>query len=162
MRAPGYIGAIGLLLAAYPAEAGKELINLSAADGEEILVSEGTRRIPGKEPPPPPSEELGEVDPAAVPPPAPNLPREFIPVPDRWRLVEAIGVADKWWDPYNQNVLKGDRPIAQPDWFITLAAISDTVFEPRRVPTPIADRRATGRTRSISSVTANSFCSTRT
>ena len=144
MRTRNWIVGIGLALAvAAPARAGKEMINLSAADGEEILVSESApRRVPGKAAPAPqvPPAATGEIDPGAVPPPAPNLPREFIPIPDRWRLIEAVGVSARWWDPYNQNVLKGDRPIASPDWFINLSAISDTVLEPRRVPTPIADQ----------------------
>ncbi len=148
MRTQTWIAAAGLALAIpFSAQAGKELINLSAAEGEEILVSQTTRRIPGAAPrTAPPSAvpgkpgEPAEIDSGAVPPPPPNLPREFIPIPDRWRLIEAIGVNAKWWDPYNQNVLKADRPIASPDWFINLAAISDTVLEPRRVPTPIADQ----------------------
>ncbi len=120
--------------------AGKEMINLGADGAQAILMSQVIRRVPGKEAPspPPPAAEVTDSD--AVPPPAPNLPREFIPSPDRWRLIEAFGVNAKWWDPYNQNVLKADRPIASPDWFINLAAISDTVLEPRRVPTPIADQ----------------------
>lgn len=139
-----WILGLGLALwVAAPVQAGKEMINLSAADGEEILVSESaTRRVPGRAAPEaqPQPMATGEVDPGAVPPPQPNLPREFIPIPDRWRLIEAVGVSARWWDPYNQNVFKADRPIAAPDWFINLAAISDTVLEPRRVPTPIADQ----------------------
>ena len=56
-------------------------------------------------------------------------------MPDRWRIVESIGVNAKWWDPYNQNVMKADRPLFD-EWFINLAVISDTIYEPRRVPTP--------------------------
>ena len=51
-------------------------------------------------------------------------------------MVEAIGVNERWWDPYNQNTLKGDRPLFD-DWFISLAVISDTVMEPRALPTPV-------------------------
>ena len=121
-----------------PAEAGKELINQGAASGEGILVPVTTRQIPGQEPP---VRELapGEIDPTAVLPPQPSLPREFIPIPDRWRLVDMIGVQDNWWDPYNQNTLKGDRPIkGTDDWFLNLTVISDTVFEPRRVPVGVS------------------------
>ena len=35
---------------------------------------------------------------------------EFIPTPDRWRQF----YAGKWYDPYNQNVLKGDVPVFGP------------------------------------------------
>lgn len=113
------------------AEAGKELINTSAEPGEETLVSQ-TRRAPRR---PAPETTMPEIDPEKVPPPAPHLPREFLPIPDRWRLVDMLGVPDRWWDPYNQNTLKGDRPIFGKDWFINLAAISDSVAEPRRLPT---------------------------
>ena len=64
-------------------------------------------------------------------------------------------------DPYNQNTLKGDRPICDPadesearrrslgcrahrllgltgpDWFFVASAISDTVIEPRTFPIPV-------------------------
>jgi len=69
----------------------------------------------------------------------PNLPHPVVPVPDRYRIVEAIGVNERWYDPYNQNTLKGDRPIfGTKDWFFSIGLISDTVFEPRRLPTPVA------------------------
>lgn len=118
-----------------PAEAGKELINQGAAAGEGILVPVATvRQIPGSDPLNP-DYAPSRIDPTAVLPPAPSLPREFIPIPDRWRLIEAVGVHDNWLDPYNQNSLKGDRPIkGTHDWFFNLSVISDTVFEPRRVP----------------------------
>lgn len=93
------------------------------------------RRRPGAAPrvelPPVP------VDPKSVPAPTAADPAEFLPVPDRWRLVDAIGVKDRWWDPYNQNTLKGDRPVIGDDVFVIVSAISDTVFEPRRLPFPV-------------------------
>lgn len=93
------------------------------------------RRRPGAAPrvelPPVP------VDPKSVPAPTAADPAEFLPVPDRWRLVDAIGVKDRWWDPYNQNTLKGDRPVIGDDIFVIVNAISDTVFEPRRLPFPV-------------------------
>ena len=61
---------------------------------------------------------------------------EAVPVPDRWRIVNALGYPDNWWDPYNQNTIKGDRPIHD-DWFFNITAISDSVFEFRDVPTPV-------------------------
>jgi hypothetical protein len=90
------------------------------------------RQRPGQED----RRALPEIDPTAVPPPARSLPRETLPIPDRWRLVESIGVNERWWDPYNQNTLKADRPLFD-DWFINLAVISDTVFELRGIPTPV-------------------------
>ncbi len=62
---------------------------------------------------------------------------EFVAVPDRWRIVENIGVNEKWYDPYNQNTLKGDRPIfGTEDWFVNLNFVYDGLVELRRIPTP--------------------------
>ena len=37
--------------------------------------------------------------------------------PDRWRIVEAIGIKENLLDPYNgYNRLKGDRPMFGEDW----------------------------------------------
>lgn len=71
-------------------------------------------------------------------PPPEAFPDEFIPVPDRWRMVDALGVGGQWWDPYNQNVIKGDRPIlGTDDWFMDLTGVSDSVAEFRSFPTPV-------------------------
>ncbi len=62
------------------------------------------------------------------------------PVPDRWRIVEAVGIQQNLWDPYNgHNFLKGDLPIWSKDWFYSLIAISDTIIEPRRFPIPVGN-----------------------
>lgn len=61
---------------------------------------------------------------------------EFVSIPDRWRQF----YVGKWYDPYNQNVLKGDIPVfGSPghEWFIELGLISDTLVERRRVPVPV-------------------------
>jgi hypothetical protein len=42
----------------------------------------------------------------------------------------------RWWDPYNQSVLKGDYPIRGENLFMVLSATSTTTVEQRRVPTP--------------------------
>lgn len=98
------------------------------------IAQDSPRRRPGVTPRRP--EPAPKPRPGAVSPPPLKQPPEFIPIPDRWRLVEAIGVNERWWDPYNQNTLKGDRPLFD-DWFISLAVISDTVMEPRALPTPV-------------------------
>ena len=59
-----------------------------------------------------------------------------MPIPDRWRIVDSLGYEDNWWDPYNQNTIKGDKPIHD-DWFFNVIAISDTVVELREVATPV-------------------------
>src|SRR5262249_37722021 len=85
----------------------------------------------------------------AGPPPVPD----FISIPDRWRLgfpewrrydqdFEAPYVRGHWWDPYNLNVLKGDYPIFGQHTFLNLTGISDTLFEPRRIPTANGERSA--------------------
>ncbi|HUA55166.1 MAG TPA: hypothetical protein VMB81_23495 [Candidatus Sulfotelmatobacter sp.] len=106
-----------------------------AAAPSETPVAEPERRRPGE---PPPSEAVPPVtNPDAVPPPQPLLPGEFIPLPDRWRITDTLGVTRQHvYDPYNPNVLKGDRPIFGNDWFFNFEAISDSLYEPRRVPTP--------------------------
>ena len=62
--------------------------------------------------------------------------KTFLATPDRWRLL----YAGKWYDPYNQNVLKGDIPITGTGnnmWFVELGLISDTLFEYQRIPLPV-------------------------
>lgn len=86
------------------------------------------RRRPGDLPGPPAPEYRA---------PAPASPYDVIAVTDRWRIVEALGVNERWWDPYHQNTWKGDRPVFGDDWFVNLLLVSDTLVEPRRVPTPV-------------------------
>jgi hypothetical protein len=42
----------------------------------------------------------------------------------------------RWWDPYNQSMLKGDYPIKGDKLFMILTAVSATNVEQRRAPTP--------------------------
>ncbi|MEM8752482.1 MAG: hypothetical protein AAGF90_05860, partial [Pseudomonadota bacterium] len=110
------------------------------------------RRRPGDGPFVPEPEP--EVDPTAVvaPPPRAAGPDDFLAIPDRWRLVDTLGlIKENPLDPYDQNTLKGDKPIYEgncfpfldgltgdfgTDCFLILLGISDTVFEPRSFPTP--------------------------
>lgn len=84
---------------------------------------------------------LPPIDSAQVAPPSPNLPRETVPILDRWRIMQALDYKFPWYDPYNQNHLKGDLPVLK-EWgdhlFFNLGVISDTVFESRKVATPVA------------------------
>ncbi len=82
------------------------------------------------------------IDPTRVETPSPLYRSEEIPVPDRWRIVKSLGLLPyKPLDPYNPNVLKGDLPVLEnllgKDWFFNLAAVSDTLFEARRLPTAV-------------------------
>ncbi|HEY1076625.1 MAG TPA: hypothetical protein VGE51_08035 [Fontimonas sp.] len=67
------------------------------------------------------------------------------PIPDRWQLTRVLGLTNyPWYDPYNQNTLKADRPIIGNSWFFNLSVISDTVVEPRHLPTPVAPQGEEG------------------
>ncbi|MCB0330957.1 MAG: hypothetical protein KDD70_14905 [Bdellovibrionales bacterium] len=60
----------------------------------------------------------------------------FVPVPDRWRQF----YVGKWYDPYHQNILKGDVPVfGEPghEWFVELGVISDTLAERFKIPVPV-------------------------
>jgi hypothetical protein len=84
--------------------------------------------------------DIDQVNRGAVAPPKQgDFPRDFVPIPDRWRLVETLGLTkSRWQDPYNQSTLKGDRPLCGThDKFFQLAFISDTVVEPRSFPQPV-------------------------
>jgi hypothetical protein len=81
-------------------------------------------------------------------PPPEAFPTDQVPIPDRWRLIESLGlVKEKLLDPYNQNTYKGDRPINREkvpwlpitgdDWFFVANLISDSVYEPRTFPIPV-------------------------
>jgi hypothetical protein len=64
---------------------------------------------------------------------------DFQVVTDRWRIVPPpyeINVKGSLWDPYNQNVLKGDYPIYSDDVFLTITGVSDSLIEFRTLPTP--------------------------
>ena len=102
---------------------------------QEVVI-EAERRRPGR---PIPQDEVIMLNPGAAETPSVIGEMSSVPVPDRWRLVEAIGVKERWYDPYNQNTLKGDRPIlGKEDLFLVAALISDTVIEPRTFPTPVS------------------------
>ncbi|MBX7144246.1 MAG: hypothetical protein K1X79_07325 [Oligoflexia bacterium] len=61
---------------------------------------------------------------------------DFVSVPDRWRQF----YKGKFYDPYNQNVLKGDIPVfGAPghEWFFESTIISDTLLERRALPLPV-------------------------
>jgi hypothetical protein len=73
---------------------------------------------------------------------------DFIPIEDRWRIGfptwdryrtgtpgEYPYTLGHWWDPYDQNVLKGDYPILDQHTFFALTVMSDTIAEDHRLPT---------------------------
>jgi hypothetical protein len=92
------------------------------------------------------------VDISIAPPPTGAAPApQRRETPDRWRITfpEYDRYGDRgargrdipfkrgrWWDPYNQNVLKGDYPVKGDKLFLILTAVSSTNVEQRRAPTP--------------------------
>lgn len=92
------------------------------------------RRVPGIDPACGRDGETGTFRPIPRPAAADFSPAQALP--DRWRIVDSLGYQQRWYDPYNRNILKGDTPLYD-DWFFSLTAISDSVFEYRDVPTPV-------------------------
>lgn len=108
----------------------------ATAQFEELL-------IPERDPP------RGFTGPSGIIPTEQQESSHFVPVPDRWRLgyprvdryglgypytVDYIGTPGHWWDPYNQNVLKGDYPIIGQHTFMNITATSQTLFDYRQTP----------------------------
>jgi hypothetical protein len=82
----------------------------------------------------------------------------FIPIEDRWRIGTPLWdrygkghppvddypfIQGAWWDPYNQNVLKGDYPIAGQDVFMRLGFKTQNLAEYRQTPIPTTPTEAT-------------------
>ena len=94
-------------------------------------------------------EAIDQTNEGAVRAPPPQaFPTDQVPIPDRWRLIQGLGLVEEdLLDPYNQNTYKGDRPInpdkvpwlpiTGDDWFFVANLISDTVYEPRTFPIPV-------------------------
>ncbi len=121
------------------------------------------RRRPGYQPTLP--DPVTQRNPGAVHAPPPEaFPTDQFPVPDRWRIMTGLcpkpnadqSILDLFKamrevchgsrDPYHQNTIKGDRPLAKgkrpgflkgDDWFFNLGLTSDTVIEPRTFPIPV-------------------------
>jgi hypothetical protein len=131
-----------------PAAATAGAIEGSEAGGVVTIPLEPPQQQPLTYPLPP-------IDPNQVEPPMPAAPRESVPVPDRWRIMEALDLKDDPTNayhqdsfkddplnPYHQNTYKGDKPFTPlgflgPDWFVSVSAISDTVYQASRIPIPI-------------------------
>ena len=81
------------------------------------------------------------------PQPLPSSDQVFRPEQDRWLITmpdwdrygtggEHPYVKGRWWDPFDQNKLKGDIPIFGQRTFFILTGLSDTFFDGRRLPVP--------------------------
>jgi hypothetical protein len=99
----------------------------------------------------PMSPPLGFAGPSGILPSEMQTDSHFVPVIDRWRLGlpewDRYGkdhpllndypyVEGDWWDPYKQNVFKGDYPIIGQHLFLDVSAASVSTFEVRGLPTP--------------------------
>ncbi|MFI5456225.1 MAG: hypothetical protein ACHRXM_12325 [Isosphaerales bacterium] len=84
----------------------------------------------------------------------------FVPIEDRWRLGypawDRYGkghplvddypyLPGRWFDPYNQNVFKGDYPIIGQHTFLDITTMADMDFEGRQVPTQTSGFESTAR-----------------
>jgi hypothetical protein len=84
----------------------------------------------------------------------------FVPVEDRWRIGfadwdrtgngEQIGIdmpykTGRVWDPYNQNVLKGDYPFIGQHTFLNVEIIYKSLLDQRQVPTATTPFESTKR-----------------
>ena len=119
-----------------------ELLGILPAPTYDPGKSQIPRRRPGHPFVPPP--QISIVNPDGVEPAPVDQAGAFIPVPDRWRIMETLGFKFPWYDPYHQNILKGDKPIDGKDHFLVLTGISETIVEPRSIPTPVGPQ-STGR-----------------
>jgi hypothetical protein len=117
-----------------------------SAESDEAPESAPQPVRPGTEPGAGEPDAVATTEPRVRP--APPM-YELIPIPDRWRIVESLGVNERLWNPYDQNTLKGDRPLpGTQDWFVSLRAVSDTLVEPSRFPIPVAVQGTAGPNRS--------------
>ena len=101
---------------------------------------------------------LGFTGPSSVAPTESQSTGHFIPIEDRWRIGSPtwdrygkghpVGddypfVQGAWYDPFNQNVLKGDFPIAGQDTFLKFQFKQLNLFEYRQTPIPTTPFEAT-------------------
>ncbi len=116
----------------------------SRPSSSAITTPQITRAIPGRAAPAALPQEITTpiINPDQIAPPQPNLPRESLPVPDRWRVMQTLGFKFPLYDPYNQNVIKGDLPVLEDilgsNWFFNLGVIGDTLIEKRNFSVPVA------------------------
>jgi hypothetical protein len=103
---------------------------------------------------------IGFTGPSGVLPMEGQQDPHFVPVPDRWRIGfpawDRYGnghpIADdypytpgRWFDPFNQNVLKGDFPIVGQHLFLDMTASVTSFQEFRQIPTATTPFESTSR-----------------
>jgi hypothetical protein len=150
---------LALLSFAGLAAAGEESDNRSPPARPPVLdrLPDGVE-APAAPPPPSPvvlpplDPPLGFAGPSGiVPRDEPDPEGHFAPVEDRWRvglpewdrygsghplLDDSPYTIGRIFNPYNQNVLKGDYPIIGQHTFLNVSALNQTLVEAHQVPTP--------------------------
>jgi hypothetical protein len=101
---------------------------------------------------------LGFTGPSGIVPTEDQQSNHFVPVEDRWRSGfpewDRYPKGHPWgddvpyveghiWDPYNQNVLKGDFPIFGQHTFLNVTGVVQTFQEYRQLPTPATGHEST-------------------
>ncbi len=140
MAAGGLVAHACLLLGATPSPL-PPLTNVDpvAAEARDVPLGAPTERVR-------PGIRARQYDPAITQsnpgavraPPPEAFPQDSLPIPDRYRLADNLGIRVNRFDPYHQNDLKGDRPVkGTTDCFVALTGVSDTVVEPRSFPIPV-------------------------
>lgn len=120
------------------------LIPFAGCSHTRAQSNEDVEEKTGESPPDSPTGYAGRRPPERGAPGA----DDFLPIEDRWRIAfpdwdryahgrrrAAPYAKGKWYDPYHQNVLKGDYPIFGDATFLNLTLVSDTVGDTRRLPT---------------------------
>ena len=81
-------------------------------------------------------------------PPKMLIDNDSLGVADRWRIGldgDSRHVKGNFWNPYRQNMLKGDYPIIGQSIFLDATFANDTFIEGHSNPTPSGrDRTGTG------------------
>lgn len=129
---------------------GEALENVIVEPGKDTTVDMPLDQVEIKEIPGQPGDQpIGHAGDSTVPS-EPQTEADRREVRDRWRVgfPEYDRYGDRsargrdipfkrgrWWDPYNQSVLKGDYPIRGNKLFMVLSAVSTTAVELRRAPT---------------------------
>ncbi|MFM1802732.1 MAG: hypothetical protein RJA81_2084 [Planctomycetota bacterium] len=106
-------------------------------------------------------EPLGHAGSTSVSPLEPRTSLDRVPIADRWRIgfpawdraktggpvrgIDSPYDPGSWWDPYHQNVLKGDYAIFGQNVFLNITAKADLDFEGRQIPTQTSPFESTAR-----------------
>src|SRR6267143_1002419 len=129
---------------------GEALENVIIEAGKETVIDIPLDQVEIKEIPRAPGDKPTGHAGAETVPSEPQTSQDRREARDRWRVgfPEYDRYGDRaargrdipfkhgrWWDPYNQSVLKGDYPVKGNKLFMILSAVSTTGVEQRRVPT---------------------------